>query len=98
MDRAVPGAATRGKSGPGSYGNEVVLHIPQSSSIIGASPSDYLVSYPGHSLEKESYPSAEMQSVYSTAPADWDTWTRFFPVLHRATALEKNINLRSIYG
>ena len=29
-----------------------------------------LVSYPGHSLG-ESYPSAEMQSVYSEATADW---------------------------
>ena len=28
------------------------------------------MSYPGHSLE-ESYSSAEMQLVYSTAPADW---------------------------
>ena len=29
-----------------------------------------LMSYPGHSLRGESYPSAEMQSVYSTAQAD----------------------------
>ena len=29
------------------------------------------MSYIGHSLE-ESYPSAEMQSVYSAAPANWD--------------------------
>ena len=43
--------------------------IPHSSSITGASPSDYLVSYLGHSLGK-SYPSAEMQSVYSVALAD----------------------------
>ena len=35
----------------------------------GASSSDYLASYPGHSLV-ESYPNAEMQSVYSTAPAE----------------------------
>ena len=38
------------KSGPGSDGNEGVLCIPQSSSIAGTSPSDSLVSYPGHSL------------------------------------------------
>ena len=37
-----------------------------------ASPSDFLVSYPGDSL-RESYPSAEKQSMYSTAPADWAT-------------------------
>ena len=58
-----------GESGPGSEGNEGVLRIPQSSSITGSSPSDCLVSYPGHSLG-ESYPSAEKQSVYSTAPTD----------------------------
>ena len=38
------------QSGPGSYGNKRVLHIPQSSSITEASPSDCLVSYLGHSL------------------------------------------------
>ena len=52
-------------------GNKGVLHTPQSSSIIGTSPSDCLVSYPGHSLGGGSYPSAEKQSVYSTGPADW---------------------------
>ena len=60
-----------GPSGPGSNGNEGVLRIPQSSSTAGTSPSDCLVSYPGHSLGGGSYPSAEVQSVYSTAPADW---------------------------
>ena len=48
-------------------------YIPQSSSIAGTSPSDCLVSYPGHSLGGGSYSSAEKQSVYSTAPADWAT-------------------------
>ena len=57
------------KNRPGSDVDKGVLHIPQSSSIIGASPSDCLVSYLGHSLGK-SYPSAEMPSVYSAAPAD----------------------------
>ena len=64
------GATTPAQSGPGSDGNEEILRIPQSSSIIGTSPSYCLVSYPGHSLA-ESYPSADKQSVYSTAPADW---------------------------
>ena len=45
-----------GQSGPGSNGNEGVLCIPQSSSIIGTLPSDCLVSYPGHSLGGGSYP------------------------------------------
>ena len=66
------GATTPGQSGPRSNGNEGVLHISQSSSITRASLSDCLVSYPGHSL-RESYPSVEMQSMYSTALADWAT-------------------------
>ena len=53
-----------------SDGNKGVLCISQSSSITGASSSDCLVSYPGHLLG-ESYPSAEMQLVYSATPADW---------------------------
>ena len=64
------GGTNQGQSGPRSDGNEGVLNIPQSSCITVTSPSDCLVSYPGHSLE-ESYPSAEKQSVYFTAPADW---------------------------
>ena len=55
---------------PGSNGNKGVVRIFQSPNIIGTSPSDCLRSYLGHSLG-ESYPSAEVQSVYSTAPADW---------------------------
>ena len=58
------------QSGPGSNGNGGVLHISQSPSINGISQSDCLVSYTGHSWGR-SYPSAEVQSVYSTAPADW---------------------------
>ena len=69
MDRTLSSATTPGQSGPGSNGNEGVFRIPQSFSITGASPSDYVVSYPGQSLG-ESYLSAVMQAVYSTAPAD----------------------------
>ena len=50
IDRTLSDANTLGQSGPGSNGNERVLRIPQSSSITGASTSDCLVSYPGHSL------------------------------------------------
>ena len=53
---------TPGQSGPGSDDNERVLRIPQRSSITGTSPSDC--------LGGEFYTSAEVQSVYSTAPAD----------------------------
>ena len=70
IDRTLSSATTPNQSGPGSDGNEGVLRIPQSSSVAGTSPLDLLVSYPGHSLE-ESYTSAEKQSVFSTAPADW---------------------------
>ena len=62
-------ATSLGQSEPVSDDNKGVLHIPQSSSITEASPSDCLVSYPEHWL-RESYPSAEMESVYSTAPTD----------------------------
>ena len=39
-----------GQSGPGSNGNEGVLHIHQSPRITGTSPSDCLESYTRHSL------------------------------------------------
>ena len=66
MYRALSGAITPGQSGPGSDGNEETHRIPQSSSIMGALLSNFLVSYPGPSL-MAGYPSAEMQSMYSTA-------------------------------
>ena len=55
---------------PGTMEIKGVLRIPQNSSITGASISDCLMSYPGHSLG-ESYFVAEKQSVYSTAPVYW---------------------------
>ena len=57
------GATIPDQNGPGSDSNEGLPCISQSSSINGASPSDYFV--------EESYSSAEIQSVYSAAPADW---------------------------
>ena len=50
IDRILSGATTLGQNEAGSKSNERVLCIPQSSSIIETSPSDCLVSYPGHSL------------------------------------------------
>ena len=47
INRALSGATILGQSGSGSNSKEGVLHIPQSSSITGTSPSDCLVSYPG---------------------------------------------------
>ena len=62
MNRTLLGATILVQSGRGSDGNKGILCIPQSSRITEGLPSDCLVSYPGHSAEK--------QSVYSTAPAD----------------------------
>ena len=58
------------QSGLGSNGNEGVFRIRQTSWITGDSSSCYLVSYQRHSLCKSCI-SAEMQSVYSEAPANW---------------------------
>ena len=69
IDMTLSDATTPDQSGPGSNGNEWVLCIPQISKT-GASPLDCLMPYLGHSLG-ESYPSAEMQLVYSTASAVW---------------------------
>ena len=66
IDRNLSGATTPGQSEPWSDGNEGILHIPQSSFITEASPSDCLLSCLRHSLEV-SYFSTEKQSVYSTA-------------------------------
>ena len=93
-DRTLSGATNYGLSGPGSDSNEEVLHIPQSSSIAEASPSDCLESYPGHSL-RESYPSAVMQSVYSTASADW-VQERRVSTIYRSIYLNNLVKLSLI--
>ena len=70
ISSTLSGASTPGHSRSGSDGNEGILRISQGSRITGASPLDCLVSYPGNSWGR-SYPSAKIQLVYSTAPADW---------------------------
>ena len=47
IDKTLSGANSLSQSEPH---NEGVLHIPQSSNITESSPSDCLVSYPGHLL------------------------------------------------
>ena len=65
------GATTLGLSGTGEQWQlRGTLHSPKAPALTGTSPSDCLVSYPGHLLGEGSYPSAEKQSVYSTAPAN----------------------------
>ena len=54
MHKTLSGAITPGQRELDSDSNEGVLRIPQRSSITGASPSDYLVSYLGCSLGVES--------------------------------------------
>ena len=71
IDRALSGATIPSQSGSGSNGNEGVLRISQSSSLTRISTLDCLVSYTEHSFGGGSYPSVEVPSVYSTAPADW---------------------------
>ena len=85
MDRALSCATIPDQSGPGSNGNEEVLHIPQSSSITGTSPSDCLVSYLGHS----SYPSAEVQSVYFSGQAEPRLRLLTYNILQHKTSEEE---------
>ena len=73
IDMALSGATTPGQSGHGGNGNEGVRHIPQNPCILE----------PLHQIVKchiqdtywggGSYPSAEVQSVYFTVAADWET-------------------------
>ena len=81
IDKTLSVATIPRQSGPGSNGNERVLHIPQISKD-GASPSDYLMSYTGYSLGDGSYFSVEMQSVYFIALADWEN-IRTFNAIYR---------------
>ena len=59
-----------GQSEPGSNDTQGMPRIYQSSGISETLSSDYLVSDLENSFGVGSYPSAEQQSVYSTAPAD----------------------------
>ena len=70
IHRNLSGATTLNPSGTGSDSNERVLNIPQISTITGTSPSDFLC-HIQDTHRGGSYPSAEKQSVCSTAPADW---------------------------
>ena len=73
------GVTTLGQSESKSHGNEGVFRIPESSSIIRASPSDCLMSYIRTLIRGgQSYPSAEIELVHSTAPANWDTLSFWF--------------------
>ena len=72
IDMTLSDATTPSQGSPGNNGIEGVLHIPQSSSITGASPSGCLVSYTGHLLGGVTpLQRCRMLSVSSIAPANW---------------------------
>ena len=62
------------------------LHSPKLQHYWSLTLSDCLVSYPGHS-KSESYPSAEMQSVYFTASADWALIEGVLPLCRDAVSV-----------
>ena len=99
MDKTLLGVTTPGQRGLGNDGNEDVIRIPESSSVTETSPSDCLMSYLVHSLA-ESYPSAEMQSVYSTAPAIFSSpslmYGFFFPKLRALIPAAKSYHSPSL--
>ena len=71
------GAITLGQCGPGSDSNDCVYCISQSSGFTEDSQSDWSVLYTSYSF-RETFLSAEMNSVYSTAPADWTSGLRSY--------------------
>ena len=66
IESTISGATIPSQSGPGRDVNKGILCIPESSSISRSSPSRTLIGF-----GEVSHSSAEMQSVYSAAPADW---------------------------
>ena len=77
IDRTLSGATTPDQSGSGSDSNVGVLCISQSSSIIGTSQSDFLVSYPGRLLEVGVLRLCRVYSTASTQPAEQRTVSGF---------------------
>ena len=68
---ALSGATTPDQSGPGSDGNEGVLRIPPKLQHCWNLTIRLFSVISRTLVGGMSYPSAEKQSVYSTAPADW---------------------------
>ena len=81
IDRTQSSATTLGQSGPGSNGNKGVLHIPPKLQHYWNLTIRLFNVIPRQLLGRF-YPSAEKQSVYSTAPADWATVLYCIFVLH----------------
>ena len=95
IDRTLSGATTLGQSGPGSNGNEKILHIPQSSSISRTS-SHCLESYPGHSLRWGLYSAVENKSLGSFLTCNkWYSPTIFVKIKMRSPSLNKIVHYLS---
>ena len=72
-----------------------VIHISQSFRT-RASPSDSLVSYPGHLLG--SYRSAEIHSVYSIPPADWaGFYENYIKIFFFQTFIQYHVKKQIVY-
>ena len=82
----VPYQGLSGQSWPGNDCNQGVLRNPQSSCITGTSPSDCLVSYPGHSFG-DFYPSEEMLQ----ANGQWKLVFTLGKIVSYFSSLEKKI-------
>ena len=71
IDRILSGATTPGRNWFGSNRNEEVLHIPQSSTDWSLTIRCFIFMNRALVGVGGCYLTAEMQSVYSTAPAEW---------------------------
>ena len=63
--------------------------------MIGYSPSDCLMSYPGYSLGWGFYPSAEVQSVYFTASANWEKFAKTLNLERRLIWWKNGFSLKT---
>ena len=83
IDRTQSGATILGQNGPRSDGNKRLLYIHQSCGIAGASPSDCLISYQGHSLVEGFAPLRRYsQCILQPRPTGLTKW--WFRYLHSA--------------
>ena len=90
IDRTLSSAVTPGQSGPWSDGTEGVLRVSQSSSITKASPSDFLVSYQGHSLVGGLNP-LQRSSRCVIQPGDWTNYVIGQPFHHANDATKGHL-------
>ena len=86
IDRTVSGATTPSQSRSGSDGNKGVFHIPQSSSITGASPADFFSVLQRCSQFIQLIGQVTIQKLHSPKLQHyWSFTSRFFSVLQRCS-------------